>query len=199
MTTRHPGTTTLPTAPPRPAPRVEDDIARLRALPARQQPDWPDRSALRAALRSLPPGDLVTREDVDELRHELARLDAAGGLVLQLGDCVEDIDTDVPAATRAKVAFLTQVRSHLRTRTGRDIVAVGRLAGQYAKPRSAEFEVVDGQRLPAYRGPIVNAPEPTPEARRPSPARLALAHAAARSAHATLADHHRATARRDPI
>ncbi|MDT0268552.1 3-deoxy-7-phosphoheptulonate synthase [Streptomyces sp. DSM 44915] len=175
------------------------DLDRLRALPARQQPDWPDRDALRAVLAQLPGEDLVTAASVGELRRELAQLDAGGGLVLQLGDCVEDIDTDVRAATCAKIAFLTHFRSHLRTRTGRHIVAVGRLAGQYAKPRSSDHEVVDGVTLPSYRGPIVNAPQPTPQARRPAPHRIALAHAAARTAYAAIADYHRATAHLDPI
>ncbi|MFI9463102.1 3-deoxy-7-phosphoheptulonate synthase [Streptomyces xiamenensis] len=169
------------------------------ALPAHQQPEWPDRAALEAVLRALPQEDLVSRRAVHGLRHELGNLDAGGGLILQLGDCVEDIDTDVTSATCNKIAFLTHFRSHLRTRTGRDIVAVGRLAGQYAKPRSQEHEVIDGVMLPSYRGPIVNSPAPTRAARRPSPARVAQAHAAARSAYAAIADYHRATAYLDPI
>lgn len=172
---------------------------RFRELPARQQPDWPDRAALRAALRTLPDQDLVTRESVHELRRELANLDAGGGLILQLGDCVENIDGDVNARTRNSIAFLTHFRSHLRTRTGRHVVGVGRLAGQYAKPRSQDYEVVGGVTLPSYRGPIVNSPQPTAQARRPLPSRIAQAHAAARTSHAAIFDYHRATANLDPI
>lgn len=184
-------------APAAPAPAA--DPARFRELPARQQPDWPDRDALHAVLAALPPQDLVTRESVAELRRELAQLDAGGGLILQLGDCVEDIDTDITSATCAKIAFLTHFRSHLRTRTGRHTLAVGRLAGQYAKPRSQDHEIAGGLTLPSYRGPIINAPQPTRQARRPDPARIAAAHTAARTAYAAIADHHRATAHLDPL
>ncbi|MFI1018370.1 3-deoxy-7-phosphoheptulonate synthase [Streptomyces sp. NPDC020965] len=172
---------------------------RFRGLPARQQPDWPDREALRETLGSLPPQDLVSRASVDELKRELANLDAGGGLILQLGDCVENIETDVNANTRNMIAFLTHFRSHLRTRTGRHVVGVGRLAGQYAKPRSQDHEVVGGVTLPSFRGPIINSPQPTPQARRPSPDRIAQAHAAAQTSYAAIADYHRATANLDPI
>ncbi|WP_445398998.1 3-deoxy-7-phosphoheptulonate synthase [Streptomyces sp. LE64] len=174
-------------------------VDRIRRLPALQQPEWPDRDALDEVLRALPPEDLVGPESVAELRTELARLDAGGGLVLQLGHCVEDIDTDMGAYTRCMLAFLTHFRSHLRARTGRHVVGVGRLAGQYAKPRSQDHELVDGVRLPSYRGPIVNAPGATPRARLPRPERIAEAHSASLASYATIADHHRATAYLDPV
>ncbi|MCM2393674.1 3-deoxy-7-phosphoheptulonate synthase [Streptomyces albipurpureus] len=177
----------------------ETDRDRFSGLPARQQPDWPDREALRETLAALPPEDLVSRASVAELKRELANLDAGGGLILQLGDCVENIETDVNANTRNMIAFLTHFRSHLRTRTGRHVVGVGRLAGQYAKPRSQDHETVDGMTLPSFRGPIVNSHHPTPQARRPSPHRVALAHAAAQTSYAAIADYHRATAHLDPI
>ncbi|MFD5555600.1 3-deoxy-7-phosphoheptulonate synthase [Streptomyces sp. NPDC127068] len=178
---------------------AETNWDRFRGLPARQQPDWPDREALRATLRALPPQDLVSPRSVTELRSELAQLDAGGGLILQLGHCVENIDDDVDADTRSMIAFLTHFRSHLRTHTGRHVIGVGRLAGQYAKPRSQDHEVVGGVSLPSYRGPIVNSPRPDRKARRPAPARIAQAHAAAQTSYAAIADHHRATANLDPI
>ncbi|MFC7587841.1 3-deoxy-7-phosphoheptulonate synthase [Nonomuraea antimicrobica] len=143
------------------------DWVHFRRLPARQQPDWPDRDELHAVLRSLPQDDLVTRDSVDELWIALAGLES-GGLVLQLGDCVEDIDEDVGAVTRQKLGFLDEARSRLRHRTGREVIAVGRLAGQYAKPRSSDHEIVDGVALPSFRGPIVNSPTRawTPASRR---------------------------------
>ncbi|GGZ21811.1 phospho-2-dehydro-3-deoxyheptonate aldolase [Streptomyces inusitatus] len=171
----------------------------FRTLPARQQPEWPDRDALRDTLRALPPQDLVSRESVNELKRELANLDAGGGLILQLGDCVENIESDVNADTRNMIAFLTHFRSHLRTRTGRHVVGVGRFAGQYAKPRSQDHEVVDGVTLPSFRGPIVNSPYPSEQARRPSPVRVAEAHAASLTSYAAIADYHRATANLDPV
>ncbi|WP_190021690.1 3-deoxy-7-phosphoheptulonate synthase [Streptomyces hiroshimensis] len=175
------------------------DWRRFRELPAHQQPAWPDREALDAVLHALPQQDLVTRASVHELKRELANLETGGGLVLQLGDCVEDIDTDVRSATCDKITFLTHFRSHLRARTGRHVIGVGRLAGQYAKPRSQDHEVVDGTTLPSFRGPIVNSPRPILQARRPSPSRIVQAHAAAQTAYATIADYHRSTAHLDPI
>ncbi|GAA1094374.1 3-deoxy-7-phosphoheptulonate synthase [Nocardiopsis composta] len=172
---------------------------RFSRLPAEQQPEWPDREELRTNLRALPKHDLVTRESVDELRRELAGLDAAGGLILQIGDCVEDIDGEVSADTRKKLFFFERAREHLSDRTGRDVLTVGRIAGQYAKPRSQEHETVGGAPIPSYRGPIVNAPWPTEQARRPSPARIAYAHAAAQVSYQVLADHRRAGAGNRPI
>ncbi|MGK5545989.1 3-deoxy-7-phosphoheptulonate synthase [Streptomyces sp. URMC 127] len=184
---------------PEPTPFTETDRDRFRELPAHQQSDWPDRGALDAVLHALPQQDLVSRASVDELKRELANLESGGGLVLQLGDCVEDIDTDVRSATCDKITFLTHFRSHLRARTGRHVIGVGRLAGQYAKPRSQDHEMVDGTSLPSFRGPIVNSPRPTLQARTPSPSRIVHAHAAAQTSYATIADYHRSTANLDPI
>ncbi|MFD6095839.1 3-deoxy-7-phosphoheptulonate synthase [Nocardiopsis flavescens] len=167
------------------------DRAEFSGLPAAQQPEWPDHRQLRDALRSLPDRDLVTREDVASLRGRLAALGTDGGLILQIGDCVEDIDGDAVAATRNQLAFFDRARDHLRGRTGRDVTLVGRIAGQYAKPRSQEYEVIDGVRLPSYRGPVVNAPWPTAEARRPHPARIIRAHAAALTALEAVREHRR--------
>lgn len=167
------------------------DRAEFSGLPAAQQPEWPDHRQLRDALRSLPDRDLVTREEVASLRGRLAALDADGGLILQIGDCVEDIDGDAVAATRSQLAFFDRARDHLRDRTGRDVTLVGRIAGQYAKPRSQEYEIIDGVRLPSYRGPVVNAPWPTAEARRPHPARIIRAHAAAQTALEAVSEHRR--------
>lgn len=158
------------------------DWVHFRRLPALQQPDWPDRDELHSVLRSLPHDDLVTRDSVDELRIALAGLES-GGLVLQLGDCVEDIDGDVGAVTHQKLGFLNEARARLRHRTGREVIAVGRLAGQYAKPRSSDHEIVDGVVLPSFRGPIVNSPHASLDARIPSAQRVAQAHDAARRAY----------------
>jgi 3-deoxy-7-phosphoheptulonate synthase len=145
--------------------------------PAVQQPTYPDAEALQAALaqlRQLPP--LVTSWEVNALRQHLARAQAGEAFVLQGGDCAESFDDCRPEiiANRLKVLLqMSLVLVHgLRTR----VVRVGRFAGQYAKPRSADTETRGGQVLPSYRGDLVNAPEFTPAARTPDPQRLLEGH-----------------------
>ncbi|MDP9139454.1 MAG: 3-deoxy-7-phosphoheptulonate synthase class II [Pseudomonadota bacterium] len=148
------------------------------AFPAAQQPRYPDQTALDAALaqlRSLPP--LVTSWEVDALKNNLARAQAGDGFILQGGDCAEsfsDCRSEI-IANRLKVLLqMSLVLVHgLRSR----VVRIGRFAGQYAKPRSADMETRDGISLPSYRGDIVNAPEFTEAARTPDPQRLLEAHA----------------------
>jgi 3-deoxy-7-phosphoheptulonate synthase len=144
---------------------------------ALQQPHYDDSAALEARLRelkSLPP--LVTSWEIMQLRQELA--DAADGkrFLLQGGDCAENFsDCNSPhIANRLKV--LLQMSLVLVHGLKQPIVRVGRFAGQYAKPRSADMETRDGVTLPSYRGDLVNAPEFTPNARRPDPARLIEGH-----------------------
>ncbi|MEU4805762.1 3-deoxy-7-phosphoheptulonate synthase [Actinosynnema sp. NPDC023587] len=161
---------------------TRDHTTGFRDLPAHQQPDWPDAEALAAVLRGLPPEDLVDRASATELKARLAGLESSGAVVLQLGDCVEDIDLDVAADTADKLAFIDANRVRFGAHTGRPVVAVGRIAGQYAKPRSSSHEVVAGTLLPSYRGPIVNSPAASAEARQATPGRVATAHAAARTA-----------------
>ena len=147
------------------------------AKPAVQQPDYPDRAALAAALeelRRLPP--LVTSWEVNALKAQLAEAQAGKRFVLQGGDCAEsfaDCESGL-IANRLKVLLqMSLVLVHgLRTR----VVRIGRLAGQYAKPRSTDTETKDGITLPSYRGDNVNAPDFTAEARRPDPQRLLEGH-----------------------
>ncbi|WP_030684505.1 3-deoxy-7-phosphoheptulonate synthase [Streptomyces sp. NRRL B-1347] len=140
---------------------------------AAQQPDWTDSvqvAAARAELARLP--GLVTGEEVRLLRTLLA--EAAGGhyLVIQAGDCAEDPAECEPATVLRKAGLLDALAGVMVAGTGRPVVRVGRIAGQFAKPRSATTERVDGVELPVYRGHLVNGPEPTAEARRPDPRRL---------------------------
>lgn len=144
-----------------------------RALPARQQPNWPDPAALdtvTARLRTLPP--IVSMGEIDSLHAQLA--DAALGrrFVLQGGDCAERFrDCDSLTITR-KLKILLQMSLVLTYGARKPVVRIGRIAGQYAKPRSSDTELVDGVELPTYRGDAVNDLAPTLEARRPDPLRL---------------------------
>jgi 3-deoxy-7-phosphoheptulonate synthase len=145
--------------------------------PAVQQPSYPDANALAAALaqlHALPP--LVTSWEVLALKRKLA--DAAEGrcFLLQGGDCAESFADCTSPIISNRLKVLLQMSLVLVHGLKLPVVRVGRFAGQYAKPRSADAETHDGETLPSYRGDIVNAPEFNAAARRPDPQRLIEAH-----------------------
>lgn len=144
-----------------------------RAYPALQQPVYPDPAALEqvlAELRQLPP--LVTSWEVVSLREKLAAAARGEAFVLQAGDCAERFADCTPRRIANKLKVLVQMSLVLVLGAKLPLIRIGRFAGQYAKPRTEEFETRDGVRLPAYRGDIINGPEFTPEARVPDPVRL---------------------------
>lgn len=150
--------------------------------PATQQPPWPDEEELVLVLKELATRPaLVSAEACHELRRRLAAAARGEAFVVQAGDCAERFAASEPDAVHAKARQLRQLGALVRQESGLPDVLVGRLAGQYAKPRSNPTETVDGLTLPVYRGDAVNSPEPRPDARRPDPRRLVRAydHAAA--------------------
>jgi 3-deoxy-7-phosphoheptulonate synthase len=151
--------------------------------PARQQPEWCDAGRLAEARTRLAIAEPTVGDDtVRELSGLLAR--AAGGefCVLQAGDCAEDPAECGLDDIRPKVELLDLLADIMRVGADVPVLTVGRIAGQYAKPRSADHEVRDGVRLPVYRGSIVNGPAPSPTARRADPERMLLGHVSARRA-----------------
>ncbi|GGK93156.1 phospho-2-dehydro-3-deoxyheptonate aldolase [Sphaerisporangium melleum] len=148
-----------------------------RELPAAQQPEWPDRAALErvvAELKGLPP--LVFAGECDELKDRLAAVARGEAFVLQGGDCAETFAGATADNVRNKLKTLLQMAIVL-TYAGRvPVVKIGRVAGQFAKPRSKPTEVRGGVELPAYRGDMVNGFDFTPEARTPDPQRLLRAY-----------------------
>jgi 3-deoxy-7-phosphoheptulonate synthase len=150
------------------------------ALPVLQQPDWPDPARaqlMRHRLAAAAP--LVDARSVRALRSALADVVAGAAIVVQAGDCAEDpADRSAETVTR-KAGLLDLLAGVLKLRTGRPVVRVGRIGGQYAKPRSAPTELVDGVLLPVYRGHLVNDPGPLLADRVPDPARLLSCHGAA--------------------
>ncbi len=145
--------------------------------PALQQPAYPDADALARALHhlsTLPP--LVTSWEVRRLKEQLAEAAAGKRFLLQGGDCAESFSECTADVITNRLKVLMQmslvVVYGLRTRVTR----VGRIAGQYAKPRSSDVETRGDVSLPAYRGDIINAPDFTPECRTPDPARLVRAY-----------------------
>nr|WP_226873349.1 3-deoxy-7-phosphoheptulonate synthase class II [Microbispora sitophila] len=148
-----------------------------RDLPAAQQPDWPDRGELDkvvAELASLPP--LVFAGECDQLKDSMAAVARGEAFVLQGGDCAETFAGATAENVRNKLKTLLQMAIVL-TYAGRvPVVKIGRLAGQFAKPRSKPMETRDGVELPAYRGDMVNGFDFTAESRRPDPNRLLRAY-----------------------
>ncbi|HTL98772.1 MAG TPA: 3-deoxy-7-phosphoheptulonate synthase class II [Holophagaceae bacterium] len=149
---------------------------------AQQQPAYPDASELERALArlsDLPP--LVVPEEVDRLRDLLAEAAAGRRFLLQGGDCAEQFRDCTPERIADKLRVLLQMSVVLTHVGRRPVVRVGRIAGQYAKPRSSGTEMVRGQELPSYRGDLINGLDATEAARRADPDRMLQAyfHAAA--------------------
>jgi 3-deoxy-7-phosphoheptulonate synthase len=135
-----------------------------------QQPKYDDSQALERAvadLSRLPP--IVVSWEVDKLREQLARAQRGEAFLLQGGDCAESLADCESDHIARQLKVLLQMSLVLLQAMKRPIVRVGRFAGQYAKPRSADSETRDGVTLPAYRGDLVNRAEFTAEARRPDP------------------------------
>lgn len=146
-------------------------------FPAVQQPDWPDSSELNNVLKQLstfPP--LVFAGEARALTTSLGEVADGKAFLLQAGDCAESFDSFSADAIRDKLRVILQMAVVLTYSSGVPVVKVGRIAGQFAKPRSSPTERVDDIELPSFRGHIVNDITPTPEARVPDPHRLIAAY-----------------------
>ncbi|MGL5811440.1 MAG: class II 3-deoxy-7-phosphoheptulonate synthase [Nocardioides sp.] len=149
------------------------ELSTLRERGVLQQPAYPDREALDrvvARLRGLPP--LVFAGECDELRTKLAAVSRGEAFLLQGGDCAETFDGATADNVRNKLRVLLQMAVVLTYAASVPVVKLGRLAGQYAKPRSSDHETREGVTLPAYRGDAVNGFEFTEQDRIPDPERL---------------------------
>jgi 3-deoxy-7-phosphoheptulonate synthase len=148
-----------------------------RDYPAAQQPEWPDAAELDRALKQLaavPP--LVFAGEARNLQASLADVAAGHAFLLQAGDCAESFDEFSADAIRDKLKVILQMAVVLTYGSGVPVLKVGRIAGQFAKPRSAATEMVGDLELPSFRGHIVNDDAPTLEARIPDPKRLVAAY-----------------------
>ncbi len=117
-------------------------------------------------LSLLPP--LVTSGEVKRLKHEIARAGRGEAFILQGGDCAESFNDCRSDIISNKLKILLQMSLILLHGLHKPIIRIGRIAGQYAKPRSSDFETINGVTLPSYRGDIVNSPEFTTSAREPN-------------------------------
>lgn len=156
-----------------------DDLAMLegldawRKLPIKQQPQWPDAAELNrvtAELATLPP--LVFAGEVDQLKARLGRVAEGEAFLLQGGDCAETFEAATADKIRNRVKTILQMAVVLTYGAAMPIVKMGRMAGQFAKPRSSDEETRGDITLPAYRGDIVNGYDFTPESRTADPRRI---------------------------
>jgi 3-deoxy-7-phosphoheptulonate synthase len=145
---------------------------------AAQQPQWPDAGALDRALKELstyPP--LVFAGEARTLLAHLAEVSEGKAFLLQAGDCAESFESFSADSIRDRLRVILQMAIVLTYSTGVPVLKVGRIAGQYAKPRSADMEDIGGgTMLPSFRGHMVNDVAPTEEARVPDPGRLLTAY-----------------------
>src|ERR1700741_2108668 len=144
-----------------------------RSKPIGQAPVYPDEAALKAVLgriASYPP--LVFAGEARKLKTGLAKVADGKAFLLQGGDCAESFAEFHPDNIRDTFRVLLQMAVVLTFAAGVPVVKVGRIAGQFAKPRSDDFETRDGLTLPSYRGDNINSGEFTAEARAPDPRRL---------------------------
>lgn len=142
-------------------------------LPAAQQPAWPTAEGLAYAqqiLAGLPP--LVFAGECDELKSRLAAATNGDAFVLMGGDCAETFVANTADSIRARLKTVLQMAIVLTYGASMPVVKIGRIAGQYGKPRSSSEETIDGVSLPSYRGDAVNGLEFTAESRLPDPMRL---------------------------
>jgi len=137
---------------------------------ALQQPTWPEEAAVKKVLTNLstlPP--LVFAGEIRSLKQLLAKAVTGDAFLLQGGDCSESFSHVTAPNIRETLKVLLQMAVVLTYAGGKPVIKVGRIAGQFAKPRSSDTEIIDGIELPSYRGDMVNSPEFTSESRIPNP------------------------------
>jgi 3-deoxy-7-phosphoheptulonate synthase len=144
-----------------------------RDFEALQQPEWPDAAQAQAALgrlRSFPP--LVFAGEARRLRDELAAVHEGRAFLLQAGDCAESFNDFTAVGIREKLKIMLQMSAVLTYGAALPIIKVGRIAGQFVKPRSSPVERVGDLELPVFRGHMIHGDEQTLEARQPDPMRM---------------------------
>ena len=153
------------------------DKSSWRTKKRHQMPEYKDPEELNKvenSLKSLPP--LVFAGEVRNLKKDLAKVESGQAFLLQGGDCAESFDEFSADLIRDTFKVLLKMAVVLTFGGKKPIVKIGRMAGQFAKPRSSDFEIINGQKLPSYRGDIINDIEPTIEHRLPKPERMLKAY-----------------------
>ena len=148
-----------------------------RTFPIKQQPTYQDKELLEKVeeeLSSYPP--LIFAGEARALKEKLARAGRGEAFLLQGGDCAESFSDFNAKNIKNLFKLMLQMNMVLMYGTGKPVVKVGRIAGQFAKPRSSDFEEVNGVSLPSYRGDIINGIEFTEAARVPNPKNMLKAY-----------------------
>ena len=145
-------------------------------FPITQQPEWPaDKlKGITDQLHSLPP--LVFAGEIRALKKSLAAAERGEKFLLQGGPCAEDFSRCTAVPIRETLKVILQMAVALTYGANKPVIKIGRIAGQYAKPRSKPFELINGVELPSYRGDCVNGPLPNLKDRQPDPERLLKAY-----------------------
>ncbi len=155
----------------------DSPLSSWRHLPIAQQPSYSDAErldAVEAQLRALPP--LVFAQEIRDLKDQLAQVARGDGFLLQGGDCAESFSEFSADKIRDTFKVLLQMAIVLTFAGRRPVTKIARMAGQFAKPRSADFEEIDGETLPSFRGDIINAADAEAHARAPDPERMLKAY-----------------------
>ena len=153
------------------------DKSSWRTKKRHQMPEYNDPEELNKvenSLKSLPP--LVFAGEVRNLKKDLAKVESGQAFLLQGGDCAESFDEFSADLIRDTFKVLLKMAVVLTFGGKKPVIKIGRMAGQFAKPRSSDFEIINGQKLPSYRGDIINDIEPTIEHRLPKPERMLKAY-----------------------
>ena len=153
------------------------DKSSWRTKKRHQMPEYKDPEELNKvenSLKSLPP--LVFAGEVRNLKKDLAKVESGQAFLLQGGDCAESFEEFSADLIRDTFKVLLKMAVVLTFGGKKPVIKIGRMAGQFAKPRSSDFEIINGQKLPSYRGDIINDIEPTIENRLPKPERMLKAY-----------------------
>lgn len=172
---------------------MRQTLAPAPPLAAVQQPQWGDAALVeqtRAVLAASPP--LIDVRSLRSLQRTLAAVAAGEVLVVQAGDCAEDPAECTSGDVARKTGLLNLLAGVLKMKAEKPVVRVGRIAGQYAKPRSCPTELIDGRELPVFRGHLVNGPSPDPKSRATDPLRMLTCYRAASEVIQHLGWRHRA-------
>lgn len=148
-------------------------------MPAVQQPDWRDHPAYHEACHSLASApSLVAAAEIRQLRESLSTLMTTDALLLQLGDCAESLYECTPRHTSEKLKVIDRLGDRFSELTGQSVIRVGRMGGQFAKPRSLMIEWHDLLRFPPFRGHMINSDVATSATRKANPRRMVWAYEA---------------------